>query len=113
MGVSMRRTVQLSVTALSGLSSGVDISALLEGECVFAYAQMSSGGRAGWAYSLAQKPVPDSLTAHVVEKGAVIGALSGMAAEEIQAKPVVLQVEDLHTHFFTNDGVVRAVDGVN
>ena len=31
----------------------------------------------------------------------------------MQAKPTLLQVRDLRTHFYTNEGVARAVDGVS
>jgi len=38
---------------------------------------------------------------------------AGGAASTVAAARPVLQIEDLQTHFFTTDGVVRAVDGVS
>ncbi|MCB1742564.1 MAG: ABC transporter ATP-binding protein, partial [Gammaproteobacteria bacterium] len=36
----------------------------------------------------------------------------GGARSALDASPI-LEVDDLHTHFFTQEGVVRAVDGVS
>src|SRR5579864_6432160 len=37
---------------------------------------------------------------------------SAETAEDCVAADSLLQIEDLRTHFFTHDGVVKAVDGV-
>src|SRR5580704_5137517 len=43
------------------------------------------------------------------------GSLAGMTADETAAAsgPAVLEIDDLRTHFFTQVGVIRAVDGVS
>jgi oligopeptide/dipeptide ABC transporter ATP-binding protein len=33
--------------------------------------------------------------------------------KRMDTRPILLEVEDLHTHFFLDEGTVRAVDGVN
>jgi len=43
------------------------------------------------------------------------GVLGGMTADETAAAPgpAILEIDDLRTHFFTQAGVIRAVDGVS
>jgi peptide/nickel transport system ATP-binding protein len=43
------------------------------------------------------------------------GVLAGMTADETVAAPgpAILEIDDLRTHFFTQSGVIRAVDGVS
>jgi oligopeptide/dipeptide ABC transporter ATP-binding protein len=43
------------------------------------------------------------------------GVLAGMNADVTAAAPdpAILEIDDLHTHFFTQAGVIRAVDGVS